>query len=439
MILSNTKILLTLAVGGLCVFGDLLYFEDLRSMHTYSLLELNTYIKQVVALNFEDPVWITCEISQARNSRGQLYLELVQQNEAETDIVATASATIWYKNHLFIKKKLGDLYDAILKDGTQVSLKIQVSFHERYGLKLNILDVDPSYTIGQLEMQRQQVIERLRKAGVLQINEQLPLPTVLQRVAVVSSERAAGYKDFLHQLEHNAYGYRFHTTLYHVAVQGVNVEAEVSDAFAQIESISDQYDCIVVIRGGGSRLDLAAFDNYNIGHKIATCLLPVLTGIGHEIDNSVADIVAHTSVKTPTAAADMLIEHNLHFESMVVDMVQNISGHAQHTVQRMHQDLDRQAELVQIHSRQLVKDQSRDLDVTLDLIGALAKDQLLDMNQQVHHIEEIVSILDPKHVLKRGFAILNKDEDFVTSVKDASSGDAISITLDDGTLTTVVQ
>ena len=224
-------------------------------MQTYSLFELNNYIRQVIALNFEEAVWITCEIGQIKESRGQVYLEVIQQNEDETEILARNSATIWYKTRLFIKKKLGDLYSAILQEGTQVSIKVKVDFHERYGLKLDILDIDPAYTIGHLEMQRQKIIERLKAAGVYEQNSYLHLPAVMKRIAIISSEQAAGYKDFIHQLDHNAYGYIYEKVLFQTAVQGLKVESEISNALDTIADHYTQFDCIIIIRGGGSTID----------------------------------------------------------------------------------------------------------------------------------------------------------------------------------------
>lgn len=401
-------------------------------MHTYTLHELNTYIRQVVALNFEDAVWITCEISQVRESRGQLYIELIQQNEEQTEIVATSAAVLWYKNHLFIRKKLGDLYDAIMADGTQVSIKIQVTYHERYGLKLNVLDIDPSYTIGQLEMQRQKIIERLRKEGVLHLNEGLPLPRVLQRIAVISSEQAAGYKDFVHQLDHNAYGYAYQYTLYQVAVQGVNVETEVCHALDQIAAGADQYDCAVIIRGGGSKLDLAGFDNFNIGYKIATSPLPVLTGIGHEIDNAVADIVAHTALKTPTAVADMLIEHNMQFDGSLSEMGIRLQQVATQVLQRYRYQLDQSMSNFLQRSTSLISRTDNILDAELQAIDLSTQARLRQVDQALDHHRSLMQVVDPVNTLRRGYAIVRQGGKAVSSIAEIDNEAALQVELQDG-------
>jgi exodeoxyribonuclease VII large subunit len=378
-------------------------------MQTYSLFELNNYIRQVIALNFEEAVWITCEIGQIKESRGQVYLELIQQNEDETEILARSSAAIWYKTRLFIKKKLGDLYSAILQEGTQVSIKVKVDFHERYGMKLDILDIDPAYTIGHLEMQRQKIIERLKAAGVFENNTHLKLPRVLKRIAIISSDQAAGYKDFVHQLTHNAYGYVFQTTLFQTAVQGLKVESEISAALDSIAENVDQYDCIVIIRGGGSKIDLAAFDNYNISFKIATHPLPVITGIGHEIDSSVADLVAHTSLKTPTAVADFLIEHTMYFEAQIDQLAQLVQQLTIQQTQAYHYGLKRLRDIMGGEVLYQFKSKREDLDRRLTDLEQAGLRQCQERLLKIDHLEEVIQMSSPASVLKRGYAIVRQD------------------------------
>ncbi|MBK8855130.1 MAG: exodeoxyribonuclease VII large subunit [Saprospiraceae bacterium] len=301
-------------------------------MSSYTLFELNEYIKRVIALNFQEPVWIECEISQVKESRGNFYLDFVQKKEDSDEVVAQSSGYLWYKSALFLKKKLGDLFGALLKDGTAVKIKVYIEFHERYGLKLNIEDIDPSFTIGQLEMLRQKIIQRLKEEGKLNSNKLIPIPSVVQKIAVISSETAAGYIDFVQQIQHNIYGYQFTHTLFSAALQGSNTEKEVTAALMNIYERADEFDIIVIIRGGGSKLDLAGFDNYLIAHTISVSPLPVIAGIGHEIDLTVTDIVSYFSAKTPTAVAAWLIDHNAGFESKISDKASQILQSAQQIV-----------------------------------------------------------------------------------------------------------
>lgn len=398
----------------------------------YTLFELNNYVRQVIALNFEDPVWIVAEISQVRASRGQLYLELIQQNEEETEVIAMASAALWYKNHLFVKKKLGNLYDAILQDGVQVSIKVKVDFHERYGMKLSIVDIDPSYTIGQVELHRQQVIERLKTAGVAGLNRELGMPSLVQRLAIISSENAAGYQDFVHQLDHNNYGYAFSRHLYHVAVQGLNVEREVVAALREIEANCSDYDCVVIIRGGGSRLDLAGFDSYNIGYQISQMSLPVFTGIGHEIDNSVADYVAHTPLKTPTAVADFLIEQTMVVDAELSELMLSIRQLTSQSTQRADYELGYILQSIQAGVREQLRATGEELTYTERELANGARAMLRASGQELDYMEQVMALASPQAVLQRGYAIVRQDGQVVSSKTAYKSGKRLAITWHDG-------
>ena len=285
---------------------------------SYSLYELNEYIRRVIALNFAEPIWVNAEISQIKEVRGNVYMDLVYHDDQTNEIKAQISAGIWFKSYLFLKNKLGALLPSLLSEGTHVLLKVQVEFTERYGMKLIVEDIDPSFTIGQMEMNRQKILQKLFDEGLTHQNKLTKLPVVIQRIAVISSDNAAGYIDFINHLSQNPYGYQFKTTLFRASLQGQNTEREVCQALNDISEDASKYDCTVIIRGGGSKLDLAWFDNFNIGARIAKSPIPVMTGIGHDINATVADTVAHTTLKTPTAAADFIISHNICFEYLLV-------------------------------------------------------------------------------------------------------------------------
>ncbi|MEL6989763.1 MAG: exodeoxyribonuclease VII large subunit, partial [Bacteroidota bacterium] len=244
-------------------------------MDAVSLYELNEYIHRVLALNFQESIWVKCEIAQIQILRGQAYLEVIQKEDDGDNIIAKSSAIIWGRNLNFIEKKLKELSTQLLKQGSEILIKVNVEFHERYGLNLSIVDIDPSYTIGQAALKRQAIIDQLKKEHLLKKNTQIELPLVLQNIAIISSETAAGYIDFLEQLEHNDYGFQFNLWLYQSAMQGVNVEQDILLALDEIESDDISYDCVVIIRGGGSKLDLSWFDNYKLAKRIANFPLPV--------------------------------------------------------------------------------------------------------------------------------------------------------------------
>src|SRR5687768_100314 len=279
----------------------------------YSLLELNQYIRRVISLNFDQPLWIECEIGQASLSRGHWYLDLIQKEN--NVIAAQCQAALWANVYFYLKRKSPVPPEEILKQGMAVKLKVNVDYHERYGLKLIIEDIDTSFTIGVLEMQRQAILLEIKKRDLVRKNAQTHLPSVLQRLAIISSDRAAGWKDFVKHIHDNPYGYNITLDLFEAAMQGQQVEAEILESFKEIEKKIDQYDAVAIIRGGGGRTDLAAFDNFPLACRIADFPIPVFIGIGHEIDQSVLDIVAYRSLKTPTAVADFIIERNAEFES----------------------------------------------------------------------------------------------------------------------------
>jgi len=404
-------------------------------LESYSLYEVNEYIKRVIALNFEDAVWIECEINQINEKRGNYYLQLIEKEEEKDVIKAQASAAIWYRNAMFIKKKLGKLFDSILQGGVKVKLKCSISFSERYGMNYVIEDVDVNYTIGQMEIQRQKVIERLKEEKLLNLNHQKNLPSVLQRIAVVSSEKAAGFADFMEHLNHNNYDYAFEIALFDSAMQGQNMETEITDSIREINDSYKEYDCVVVIRGGGSKLDLSGFDNFNIAAHIAKCKLPVITGIGHEIDQTVSDLTANLSLKTPTAVAGYLVEQNLHYETTIIELAQQINGHIQNIFDEDSLRLDNIQERLYYN----IKDRFSSEHISLQSIERLTQ-SAIQQKFQIHKskldaVNGILKVVHPDNILKRGFSYIMNDKDqHITNKKSAMKESELVIHFKDGKL-----
>jgi len=380
-------------------------------LEAYSLLEVNQYIKRVLALNFESPFWVECEINQVSQSRGNVYLQLIQKAEDSDNVLAQNSANIWYKQFLFIKKKLGKLVDSILAEGIKVKLKVNVQFSERYGLGLEIVDIDPSYTYGQFELNRQNIIEKLKKKNFIEKNSGISLPLVIQNIGVISSSSAAGYQDFVKQIDDNEYGYSFDITLYDAAMQGAHTERDVVAAL--LKASKAKHDSIVIIRGGGSKLDLSGFDNYKIACQVASSKTPVITGIGHDIDMTVTDIVAHTVMKTPTAVADMIINHNLHFESELLTLEENI-----------HQEVKT---LINNHREKLIHIQER--------LNTIPTQQIASEKMKLNSFFERLTLLDPTNTLKRGYAIVKQGDSYITKKsKIKKSPKDLELIFQDGSL-----
>ena len=400
---------------------------------TFTLFDLNEYLKRVIALNFPEPVWISCEIAQIKNARGNYYLDLVQQNDKE-EVIAQSQAAIWYKSYLFLKAKLGDLLNSLLQEGTQIKIKVNVEFNERYGLKLIIEDIDPAYTLGQMEISRQKILERLKTAGVTEMNKNVSMPRVIQRIAVISSDTAAGFKDFTAHLEENKYGYHFTPTLFPAAMQGQNTEKEVVSQLQEIKQQKQNFDAVVIIRGGGSKLDLAYFDNYNIGYAIATMPIPVLTGIGHEIDLSIADLMAHLSLKTPTAVADYIVEQALHFESQLDELHHQTKLLAGYRLQQAALQLENYIFQIQTRPREVIRFASHQLDTSWnDLIQAI-DNSLKNHQKELTSIGTALHLSDPSHILKRGFVMVRQQDQYIGRSTDLDKGKEMSLTFYDGTI-----
>lgn len=395
-------------------------------MQAYTLYELNEYIRRVIALNFDEPIWIQAEISQYKEVRGQSYLDLVEHDENTGTIKAQSGAIIWFKTNLFIKKKLGELTNVVLQEGSHVLLKVSVDFNEKYGFKLIVEDIDATYSVGQMQLARQKIIERIKKDGLLELNKQTQLPAVVQKIAVISSDKAAGYLDFIKQLTHNSFGYAYSIHLFQASMQGQNVEREVVNAIREVNN-SDDYDCITIIRGGGSKLDLSYFDNFNIAHAIALSRIPVFTGIGHDIDESVADIVAFNAFKTPTAVADYLLERNLRFETLLAEKVRIIGQMANGFLHKSRLKMQHLYSGLHTASKEIINNQKVELS-TLNLMLDQSTQQFFQHHKI--HLDKIKTFLDfsePENILKKGYVIVRKDDRIVTDGLTLTAGDKITL------------
>ncbi len=291
-----------------------------------SLTELQLIIKDSLYLALPDMYWVTAEISEIReNYAGHCYLELIEKHQDEKNIRARVKAVIWSKRFGFLKSYFENITGESLKEGLKILVKVKIEYHEVYGLSLVISDIDPSFTLGEMALKRQLIIKKLEDEGVLTMNRELDFPLLPQRVAVVSSKNAAGYEDFINHLTGNIHGYTFYTTLFETAMQGTDTETSIINALDKIASRISFFDVAVIIRGGGSQTDLSWFDNYNIAFHITQFPIPVITGIGHEKDLSVTDMVAFKSLKTPTAVADFLVECVNDTENHLIDLSTAIS------------------------------------------------------------------------------------------------------------------
>ena len=277
-------------------------------MEAITLYELNNRIRKVLKQEFAGTFWITAEITEIQlNSSGHCYLQLADKREGDEGIIATARATIWAFTFRTLRPYFETTTGRCLAKGMKVMLNAEVVFHELYGYSLNIKDIDPTYTVGDLERKKREILLQLEEEGIIDMNRELEFPLLPKNIAVISSPTAAGLGDFVNQLEHNPYGYRFHVKLFPAIMQGDKTADSVIQALERIYEYETLFDVVVVIRGGGSQTDLGCFDSYDMAANIAQFPLPVIAGIGHERDETIVDRVAHSRVKTPTAAAALLI------------------------------------------------------------------------------------------------------------------------------------
>jgi len=403
-------------------------------LSAYSLFDLNQFIRRVIALNLSEPIWVQCEIGQCNESRGHYWLELVQQGENEEEIVAQAAAVIWARQYRKLRNELGPTFQQVLQEGMAVKLQVRVDFHERFGLKLMVEDIDPGYTMGKLALQRQEILDRLHKEQLLEVNARLLLPTVLQDIAVISSAKAAGYQDFVEQLKGNAYGYQYNLQFFPSAMQGAAVEKELLRQLKQIERRKSEFDAVVIIRGGGSRLDLQAFDNYELGKKIAELSLPVLIGIGHDIDETVMDRVAHQSLKTPTAVADFLIHHNENFEVKIQQLALQIQQGSFLQLREQNLKVERLAQSLQMAAQRTVQMERTRVETLHQQLKILVQIPIQAARQSLTELRSQIQLFDPEEAHKRGFiSVTNEQGQIIRSVKSLKKEDTVQLHFSDGT------
>jgi len=402
---------------------------------TVTLFQLQEFIRRVLALNLPDALWVEAEIAEAGQSRGHSFLSLVQKDADAAEPVATAQAVIWQNNLAAISRKIGaELLPQLLMPGRQLRLKARVEHHERFGLKLVVEDLDPAYTIGQLEMQRRQTLERLRAEQLTERNAALQPGAVLQRVAVISSRQGAGYQDFIEHLRGNPYGYGFHCELFPASVQGQTAETDICRSLERIARQANHFDCTVIIRGGGARLDLGAFDGYDICRAIAQHPLPVFTGIGHDVNESLADLCAQQALKTPTAVADFLIRRQLDFEGQLIQIAQWLQTVTRQRIAAERLRVEQSGQAIHRHSKQYLLRQNQLLDLLQRDGRRELRNTLRLADKELEQMNLLSVQLQPQTTLERGFTITLKDGRRLRSAAELQPGDRIETIFPDGSI-----
>lgn len=403
-----------------------------------SLYELNQRIADTIAAQPSlANVWITGETSDLRCSGPHCYFELIEKTENGT-ITARARATVWGQRFTRINQIFRAATGSPLTSNIKIMVQASVSFHPVYGLSLNITDINPEFTLGDLLRRRQEMLARLEAAGILMMNRELPMPMPAQRIAVISAQSAAGYGDFINQLYSNRACLRFSTTLFPAVLQGENAPASIISALERVAQSDTQFDCVVLIRGGGATGDLACFDNYELAANIAMFPLPVIIGIGHERDVTLLDYVAHLRVKTPTAAAEWLIARATDALDRVLGIGAAILDSATSRLNASHRRLAAiEGELGPLALNVIASNRRRVDDRTVQTMSMSIESRLARQRDRLAAMQQLIDTLSPDATLRRGFSITRIDGHAVTDPSQVPSGATIETTLANGKITSI--
>ncbi len=446
-----------------------------------TLAQLTALIKETIELTFEEPLWVVAEIHRV-TLKDHVYLDLVEKAEGSDTIIAQMRAMVWRSYRRSVVDKFELMTDQAFGAGIKVLVKGYVSFHPRYGLALDIRDIDPYYTLGDLYRRKQEVIRQLKEEGIFDMNRGLELPLVIQRIAVISSETAAGFEDFVNHLEHNGYGLRFYYKLFPASVQGDQAEASIIRALDAVFRVHEEYDVVVIIRGGGSKADLGVFDTYNLAANVAQFPLPVLTGIGHTRDESVVDMVAKLSLKTPTAVADFIVERAVDFlgeigllyerlsrsvhyfltdqrlrisqlNSMIREQVKSFLWKKRYELDQIHTSLvkvvrmpmEEKHKLTMLWQslvygqKRLIEQNRRVVEQTWERTGQALANLLLREQNRLERLRLKIEGNDPKRILKQGYSITLHNGKALKDIETVSPGDEIETVLYNGRLVSRVK
>ena len=402
-------------------------------MTSITLSELTEQIQQTIRQGFDAPVWIRAEISELReNPGGHCYLELIEKDSDSDTLLAKSKATCWASTYRMLKPYFESSTGQSLKAGLKVLVAVSVEFHSVYGFSLNLRDIDPTFTIGEMAARRLQIIRQLEADGVVDMNKQLQLPKPVQRLAIISSPTAAGYGDFLDQLKNDPSHFAFYTRLFPAVMQGDQAEASIVSALESIYEHVDLFDVVVIIRGGGATTDLACFDSYDLALNCAQFPLPVIAGIGHQRDYTILDMVAHTSVKTPTAVAEFLIANLQEAENHVLDIFSDIRYIIKNNTETEYRKVDQIKMRIKQTLRSWVVQKTHRLERQKSRLQSTVRMQMLRQNNKLLLLEKNIEAHSPVFLLRHGYTITTLNGKRITSANQVKQGDKIRTFVHDG-------
>ncbi|MFA7155632.1 MAG: exodeoxyribonuclease VII large subunit [Proteiniphilum sp.] len=407
---------------------------------SYSLSELNRRVKDVLRDHLPETYWLRAETSDVRrNQNGHCYLEFVEKDADKQHIVARARGMIWSNVFQMLSAYFEAETGQSFTSGLNVLVRVSVDFHELYGFSLTVVDIEPSFTLGEIARNRQQVLRQLQEEGVLTLNRELELPELTLCIAVISSPTAAGYGDFCDQLARNSGGFAFQTRLFPAIMQGERSESSIIAALEKVYGYSHLFDAVAIIRGGGATSDLNCFDSYALAVNVAQFPLPVVSGIGHERDVTVLDHVAHTRAKTPTAVAEFFIGHITQTATELADLGERLIGQARSLLQEEVSQLRLLTrEAVHLSSLLLQKETALVQKIS-DRMRHQLNQRMQEQRHQVESTEQYIRMVSPVNVLKRGYTLTTRQGRIISSLKSLSPDDVIETHFRDGVATSVVR
>ena len=429
-------------------------------MDILSLFELNGLVRETIECAMDGSYWVEAELSELRERGGHCYMELVQKEPNNHTPIAKASAKCWRTTWSLLQPRFQRVTGEKMRAGMKLLLRVSPQFHEQFGFSWIVSDIDPNYTMGDLARRRKEIIIKLREEGVIDLNKELTLPLFTQRIAVVSSESAAGYGDFCDQLLNNQQGFYFHVELFPAIMQGELIEKTIVAALNEINNRADDFDCVVIIRGGGATSDMSGFDTLLLAENVANFPLPVITGIGHERDECVIDLVAHTQMKTPTAVAAFLVDRLSRiadriddFEATIVGSVRQLIKIETMRLQRLSVALphvfsalkigngavlDNLFQRLTVNMNMKLREEKAKLDTQKQRVLPAIRQILENERHRLDFLTKRIEMSDPDLLLRRGYSITTRNGAVVTSQSQLSEGDTIETRFADGTVRSVV-
>lgn len=404
-----------------------------------SLFELNSLVKNVIESNMSDAYWVEAELSDMSENNGHCYMELIQKEEGNNTPIAKARAMIWRNTWSLIYPYFKRITGECLHKGMKVLLQVSPNFHAAYGFSWIVSDIDPTYTLGDMAKRRLDIINKLKDNGIYDLNKQLSLPMFTQRIAVISSATAAGYGDFCNQLDSNQHHLYFSTKLFPAIMQGEQVEVSIINALNEINKDIDNFDAVVIIRGGGATSDLSGFDTYPLAENVAQFPLPIITGIGHERDDTILDLVSNTRVKTPTAAAEFFICNLENVYNLIEDAKERIIYRIEQRMNIERMRIDKIGSSIPtlfklVHTRQDNRLNNLMNKLTTNIIHKIESN-----NYHLNMLDQKIKTLDPMLMLKRGYSITLFNGKSVHDPKQLQQGDEITTTLEKGTIKSTIK